>query len=124
MDNLALMLAKQLELQEALGYDLDGLGKKERTAYIKEYTLHTIVELSEMVRELPYLKPWKLYDIAHYTDMYAATRAEFADVLHFVLNIALALNLTSEDIYNLYMNKNKENHLRQKDKDHYKRCQE
>lgn len=34
---------------------------------------------------------------------------EFIDQLHFIYNIALALKLTSKDIYTLYMLKNFEN---------------
>lgn len=38
---------------------------------------------------------------------------EYADILHFVFNMGIVLNLTPERIYNLYMSKAKENVNRQ-----------
>ena len=38
---------------------------------------------------------------------------EWIDGLHFYMNFALAIGMTSKDIVNLYMAKNAENHNRQ-----------
>lgn len=39
---------------------------------------------------------------------------EFIDILHFFINFGLCLGLSSKDIFNMYMSKNKENFNRQK----------
>lgn len=40
-------------------------------------------------------------------------KMEWIDILHFVFNAALAIGLTSKDIYNYYLSKNEENWSRQ-----------
>lgn len=124
MDKLKEMLAAQLELQKALGYNFDTMTVSERTAYIKEYTAFTIDELYEVMRELPFYKPWKKYadDDSTVIVQYANARAEFADVLHFILNIALALGLSAEDIQLLFNDKHEINYARQTNTTEYKPC--
>ena len=34
------MMDKQLELQERLGYDIDGMDTEDRADYIKEFSIH------------------------------------------------------------------------------------
>lgn len=110
------MLQKQKELQERLGYDFSSMTQEEITAYIKEFSIHLTQELHEMLYVLPYFKPWKDYSamtVEEYKAGMEEARKEFIDMLHFMLNIALALNISSKDIYNMYIAKNKENHRRQ-----------
>ena len=110
------MLRKQEELQERLGYDFSSMTQEEITAYIKEFSIHLTQELHEMLYVLPYFKPWKDYramTVEEYEASMKEARKEFIDLFHFVLNIALALNMSGKDIYDMYMAKNKENHKRQ-----------
>jgi len=110
------MLRKQEELQERLGYDFSSMTQEEITAYIKEFSIHLTQELHEMLYVLPYFKPWKDYramTVEEYEASMKEARKEFIDLFHFVLNIALALNMSGKDIYDMYMTKNKENHKRQ-----------
>ena len=110
------MMDKQLELQERLGYDFSNMTKEEITAYIKEFSIHLNQEVNEMLYELPYFKPWKDYSTISSREYEAgmdSARKEFIDLFHFVLNIALALDMSAQDIYTMYMVKNKENHRRQ-----------
>ena len=110
------MLQKQKELQECLGYDFRSMTQEEITAYIKEFSIHLTQEMHEMLYVLPYFKPWKDYSamtVEEYKAGMEEARKEFIDMFHFMLNIALALNMSSKDIYNMYMAKNKENHRRQ-----------
>lgn len=110
------MLQKQEELQKRLGYDFRSMTQEEITAYIKEFSIHLTQELHEMLYELPYFKPWKDYramTTEEYENSMNNARMEFIDMLHFMLNIALALDMSGKDIYNMYMAKNKENHKRQ-----------
>lgn len=110
------MLQKQEELQERLGYDFNSMTREEITAFLKEFSIHLTQELHELLYELPYFKPWKDYSaitVDEYEDGMEKARKEFIDLFHFVLNMALALDLSANDIYNMYMDKNKENHERQ-----------
>lgn len=110
------MLQKQKELQERLGYDFSSMTQEEITAYIKEFSIHLTQELHEMLYVLPYFKPWKDYSamtVEEYEAGMEEARKEFIDMFHFVLNIALALDMSDKDIYYMYMEKNEENHKRQ-----------
>ncbi len=110
------MLQKQKELQERLGYDFDSMTQEEITAYIKEFSIHLTQELHEMLHVMPYFKPWMEYStmtVEEYETGMEEARKEFIDMFHFMLNIALALDMSDKDIYDMYMEKNKENHKRQ-----------
>ena len=110
------MLDKQRELQERLGYDIDNMSTEERTAFIKEFSIHLNNEMNELLYELPYFKPWKDYDketFEQIVERFNKGRKEYIDMIHFMLNIALALGLDEDDLYTMYMDKNKENHDRQ-----------
>lgn len=110
------MLDKQNDLQVRLGYDIPALDMEERTAFIKEFSIHLNQEVNEMLYELPFFKPWKDYNNMSTDEMAEAivkARKEYVDTLHFMLNIGLALGFDEEQMYDEYMQKNKENHVRQ-----------
>lgn len=110
------LLYTQNKLQERLGQDIKSMTREERTKFIKEHSIHATQEMHEMLYELPFFKPWKDYSnmpIGDQIRQWEKAETEFIDMLHFVLNIALALGLDEYDIYNKYMEKNKENHERQ-----------
>lgn len=116
MGKLQEMLDKQNDLQKRLGTDIDSLHYEQKTAFIKEHSLHVGQEINEMLYELPYFKPWKDYSGMSLNDKYAAVlkaREEYIDFLHFAFNIGLALGFDENMIYGMYMNKNEENHRRQ-----------
>ena len=116
MGKLQEMLDAQSVFQVRVGYDISNMSTEECTAYIKEYSLHMTQELHEMLHELPFFKPWK-----DYTDMtfgevvmrQSRAREEYIDVLHFMLNIALALGLTEDDIFQAFVKKHAINNKRQ-----------
>jgi dimeric dUTPase (all-alpha-NTP-PPase superfamily) len=117
MGMLQKMLNMQNNLQEKLGYNIKEMSMKERVDFIKEFSIHATQELHEMLYELPYLKPWKDYNEMTYGErlkQFEKARQEFSDFMHFTLNIALALGFFEEqDLYKYYVDKNKENHVRQ-----------
>jgi dimeric dUTPase (all-alpha-NTP-PPase superfamily) len=110
------MLDKQNKLQERLGYDIGSMHDEERSAFIKENSIHLTQELHELLYEIPHFKPWKDYSgmslFDSYESWYKASK-ELIDMLHFFLNICLALGLNADNLYDMYMAKNKENHKRQ-----------
>ena len=110
------MLRKQEELQERLGYDIDGMDTEDRADYIKEFSIHLTQELHELLYEIPFFKKWKNYSNMTEEEIntsWAAAKKEYIDMLHFMLNIGLALGLSAEEMHDMYMDKNKENHERQ-----------
>ena len=112
------MFAKQKLLQSTLGFNFDTMSDRERVEYIKEYSIHTTQELHELLRELPYFKPWSVrsnsLSIEARKEAFIAARLEYADFFHFAINIALGLGLSAEDLFKLYTTKNEINHKRQK----------
>lgn len=110
------MMDKQLELQERLGYDIDGMDTEDRADYIKEFSIHLTQELHELLYEIPFFKKWKIYSNMTEEEIntsWAAAKKEYIDMLHFMLNIGLALGFSAEEMRDMYMSKNKENHKRQ-----------
>jgi|WetSurMetagenome_2_1015567.scaffolds.fasta_scaffold894782_1 hypothetical protein len=125
-DMLVGLMTKQKQLQEDLGYNFANMTEEQRTAYIKEYVLHTDHEMHEMLQELPYFKSWKKYgtDREYLQGAHAKARKEWVDVLHFFLNVTIALGFTPEELFQMYMNKHDENYERQQDTKNYKKCVE
>lgn len=110
------MLNLQNKLQQRLGHDIPNMSLKERTSFIKEFSIHSNQEMNEMLYELPYFKPWKNYDNLTPKDVETSlqlAREEFIDKLHFDLNIALALGMDEDMIHKMYCEKNNINHKRQ-----------
>ena len=108
-DPLQTILDIQRIFQERLGTELQG------TQFITQHAQYANAELHEMFRELEGFKAWKTYNWtdAEKVEHDAAAKEEFIDALHFIFNIALALGLTSADIFDIYVNKNITNHVRQ-----------
>ncbi|MBO5434924.1 dUTPase [bacterium] len=116
MNKLQKVLDTQTELQNRLGNNIKKMTEQQKTAYVKNNVFFVTEELHEMTRELPYVKEWKDYsqlsgeDIARRKEL---AQEEFIDVFTFLMNIALTLELTADEIYDLYFQKNKVNHERQ-----------
>ena len=116
MNKLQEVLNTQTQLQNRLGNNIKEMTEQQLTAYVKNNVFFVTEELHEMTRELPYVKEWK--DYSKLTDEDIACRKElaqeeFIDVFTFLMNIALSLELTADEIYDLYFQKNKVNHSRQ-----------
>jgi hypothetical protein len=125
-DRLSGLIEQQRSLQQALGYDILAMTTEQRVEYIKEYAQHLDGEMFEMMRELPYFKSWKKYSESEEAQawMLAKARSEWVDVLHFFLNITIALGFTPEELYVMFFMKNHVNYERQEDTANYKKCME
>lgn len=117
IDFLRIMLEMQKTLQEsAYGYTFESMDPKQRTSFIKEMSIHVNQELNEMLYELPFFKPWKDYGAMTDEEVTAGfdkAKKEFIDFIHFMLNLALGLGMTADEIFTEYYMKNKENYERQ-----------
>jgi dimeric dUTPase (all-alpha-NTP-PPase superfamily) len=124
VDKLEELFSTQQKLQERLGFNLDHMHLEDRTAYVKEYTLHTMHEMHEMLQELPFFKDWKRYPENPFkqVEMVKLAKKEWIDALHFFLNVSIALGFNADTLYAAYMEKNKINHERQLNAEEYKPC--
>lgn len=83
------------------------MGQVMNQEYITMMTLACIDELLEALHETPW-KPWKKNQ-AFSRELFCK---ELIDAWHFLINLSLAAGMTSDDIHQLYLNKNKINHSR------------
>lgn len=116
MCNLDTMLQMQRKFQERLGADFESMSTQDRVAFIKEYSIHLNQEINEMLYELPYFKPWKDYSGLTKADeqmMFEKAKMELIDAWHFFMNMMLGLGMTADEMYTMYIAKNRENHRRQ-----------
>lgn len=88
---------------------------EQRTQYVMNNMLYTEAEGHEFLREIEGFKSWKHYDWNQdeKDKHYKAALEEFVDMIHFVLNIAIAMGFSADDIYEAYIAKNIVNHQRQ-----------
>lgn len=118
IDKLESIMKIQKQLQEkTMGYKFDTMTPQDRAKYIKDMMFWTNDELSELTHELPYAKDWsKKYDKPEYNHkkQWRLVKEEYIDALHFFINVAIAIGFTPEEIYTMYLEKNKENIDRQK----------
>lgn len=109
------MMQKQLQ-EKAYGYSFDTLTPEKRVELIKEMSIHATQEIHEMLYELPFFKPWKDYSNMNrfeVSDAMDKAREEFIDFWHFAMNMGLLLGLDSDQWFEMYYAKNKENYERQ-----------
>ena len=126
MDDFKVIYNMQKRFQEELGYDFATMSDEARVNYISEYVKHLHHEIGEMLQELPFFKSWKQYPADPIVRglMFHKAWEEWADVLHFFLNVTIGLGLTPDDLYSLYHDKQLVNHTRQLDSVQYKKCVE
>lgn len=82
--------------------------KYTRGEWVCKKALALMVELGEVVEEAKY-KWWK--NAADIDD--AKLKEEIVDVLHFFLGMCIDSGMTADELFDIYMKKNKENYDRQ-----------
>lgn len=119
MDQLSTMFDMQKKFQEQLyGPDWVKYDYKAKAAYLKNQAVYVNNELGEMFQELPYFKDWKDYDCLSESDLAIAlhiAKEEYVDAWHFMVNIALGLGFTAEELHTMYLQKHGINLKRQED---------
>jgi hypothetical protein len=129
-DTFGLIYNKQKELQERLGFDFSGWTLKQIADFwmVNKHAMSD--ELNEMFDALGGIKDgigsaaWKYWkkDNSKSSEMTIESLSEedrlelfyeWIDGLHFYMNFAISIGMTPQDIVNLYMAKNSENHGRQ-----------
>lgn len=110
MDRLAQMLDMQRELQRA-AYRIDpaSLPPTEKIQFIKDMTLALTDELHEVLAEVDW-KPWTHGERQINVENY---KKELVDCWHFFQNLMLAVDMTSDELYEMYVKKRQVNANRQ-----------
>lgn len=98
------------ELQKALQDKLKTERHLEFTPeeWIQKQTLAMLSELAELLEEVNF-KWWKNPHELNKGNIHE----ELSDILHFFISMCLEAGMTADDLYNVYVGKNKENHARQ-----------
>lgn len=116
MDKLEQIMQKQLELQKRLGTDFSNMTPEERADFMRNHRGYLADELAEALYEMPLYKLWKDYSkMSNEAEaiQWQKVRMELVDCLHFFVNLLLCAGMTADEVYEMYMAKNKENHRRQ-----------
>ena len=105
------MLVEMFELQQKLQEVADPRAKDlMNDEYIKDMILAAYSELSEILNEINW-KPWRQTKKTVYSGRY---KNEIIDLFHFVINLSIAVDMEPKEFFNRFVDKNKENHERQK----------
>jgi len=111
-DKLDKIFVKQSELDELIAkkknLDIDKYSQEE---WIQKKALALIEETLEVVNETNY-KWWKIKNDVNQI----ALKQEIADILHFLISMCLTAKISSEELFDIYMDKHKENIDRQEGK--------
>lgn len=129
-DTLGDILNLQAETQKNVyGYDFESMSLRQIMDFWAMNTHAMIDEIHEATDALGGIskggsaiwKRWKK-DYPKYTDMKFSDlsiddqlecKFEIIDMLHFFMNYAASIGMTSQEMYNMYMSKNEENRARQ-----------
>jgi hypothetical protein len=112
---LQMVLDKQEEFQTKLGFNRQ-MDLKETIDLIHTHSSFINEEVIEMLRELPYHKPWRDYsdwDAEKMNEQLQKAREEWIDVFIFLSNVGLFLGLDENKIREMYLEKLGVNHERQ-----------
>lgn len=116
MNKLELIMQKQRELQERLGFNFSDMTPQQCAEYMRDNRGYLEDEVAEALYEMPFYKSWKDYSNMSEGEMLAAwqrVRMELVDSLHFFVNLLLCAGFSADELFDMYMAKNKENHRRQ-----------
>lgn len=113
MDKLVEMYNAQRVAQYTMyGKDPYNLSRDEWMNYVRTMALALTDETHELLRELP----WKTWSQRRRGDIdTGAVKAEFADMLHFFLNLMIACGVTPDDLVASYFRKREINDQRMAD---------
>ena len=117
-DKLDEIFNHQKQLQTRLGiYEKINKNDSMKQQYINQMILALHEEAVEIMRETAYKNPeympfgWKKGQQFNNEKF----KEEIIDIIHFVMNLCIISGMDSDEIYNRYLNKNKENFIRQDD---------
>ncbi|MCL1901223.1 MAG: dUTPase [Firmicutes bacterium] len=98
-------LQKKFDTDVIRNRNLESITPKD---WILKETLAMVSELSELISEVNF-KWWKNEKEINWQNV----KEELVDILHFFVSMCLKVDMTSDELYELYIKKNKENFDRQ-----------
>ena len=107
MDKLDSIFELQKGFQDKLKRErnLDGIPMEQ---WLQKQTLAMVSELAELLEEVNF-KWWKNpHELSP-----ERIHEELSDILHFFISMCIESGMTADDLYRVYVGKNKENHMRQ-----------
>ncbi|MCX7886557.1 MAG: dUTPase [Verrucomicrobiae bacterium] len=109
-DRLEEIFRLQEQLNLRIGVDTRNMTDEDRQKWVLNYCR----AMSQEVAELTDSVPWKWWAKYQSFDKQNA-RVEVVDMLHFLISLALVLEMTPDDFYNAYVKKHQVNLQRQRD---------
>lgn len=110
-DMLRLMFERQERFQALLGHDVADMSTGERVTYLKDQILALTDEAHEALNEIGW-KPWATSRHLNAKEF----AGELADIMCFLVNLALGVGLTPTNFFDLHAEKVLRNIKRQEDK--------
>jgi len=107
-DALKGMFELQAELNRRIGVDTTALPMERKTEWVLNYCRAMQQEIAELTDSVP----WKWWAKYQTFDMQNA-RVEVIDLFHFLISLAQTLDMSADDVYELYRAKHRVNHARQ-----------
>lgn len=107
MDKLEHIFELQRSFQDKLKRER-GLQDVPMEQWLQKQTLAMVSELAELLEEVNF-KWWKN---PHALDE-GNIREELSDILHFFVSMCIEAGMSADDLYNVYVGKNRENFKRQ-----------
>lgn len=108
MDKLKRIFEMQEELNARIGVKLKDISEEEQAKWVLNYTRAMQQEMAELIDSVPW-KWWAKYQTFDKQN----ARVEVVDLFHFLVSLAQTLGMTSDDVFDAYVAKNKVNHQRQ-----------
>lgn len=110
MDKLEQIFALQKSFQDKLKQERH-LQDIPMEQWLQKQTLAMVSELAELLEEVNF-KWWKNPHELNQTHI----QEELSDILHFFISMCIEAGMTADDLFDVYVGKNKENFLRQEGK--------
>lgn len=107
MDKLDVIFEMQQKLNDDI-IEKRGLQNITDEEWIQKHMLAMFTEMGEVLEEINY-KWWKNKKEVNADNL----KEELVDVLHFYVSMCLRAGMTGEELYEIYLKKNKENFDRQ-----------
>ena len=108
MDKMDEIFALQEKLNQRIGVNMTEMNDDDRTQWILNYIRAMQQELAELTDSVP----WKWWAKYQEFDKQNA-KVEIVDLFHFLISLAQVMGMSSDDVFNAYLEKNKVNHKRQ-----------
>lgn len=107
-DMLKELFSMQQDLNLRIGVDCANLSEEDKVTWLLNYCRAMTQEIAELTDSVPW-KWWASYQQFDHQN----ARVEIVDLFHFLISAAQVMGMSAEDVFDLYMQKNKVNHDRQ-----------